>query len=122
MLQLETDAKAYLRQAAGSRGLPVMEDDAQRAAGEEVAASLQPLRWTDKMSRLQAGIGGRYLPRYDLANRAMPEDAHVTSLMVRHEAALLDVVTREAAGDTCDSLASLRPLLRWRPGWRTRHR
>jgi hypothetical protein len=65
------------------------------------------------MSRLQAGIGGRYLPRYeDLANRAIPEDAQVTSLMVRHEAALLDVVTREAAGDTGGSLASLQPLLR----------
>jgi hypothetical protein len=91
-----------------------MEDDAQRAAGEAVAASLQAMGWIDKMTRLRAGIGGRYLPRFELLDRrAAPEDVHVTSFMVRHEAALLDVVTREAGGDTCASLASLRPLLRW---------
>lgn len=114
MLQLETETKAYLRQAAASRGLPVMEDDAQRAAGEHVAESLQGMRWIEKMGRLQAGIGGRYLPRFELlASGARPEDVDVTSLMVRHEAALLDVVTREAAGDTRSSLDPLRPLLRW---------
>jgi hypothetical protein len=114
LLQLETETKALLRQAAASRGLSVMEDDTQRAAGEEVGASLQAMRWRDKMTRLQAGIGGRYLPRFELlARRATPEDAPVTSFMVRHEAALLDVVTREAAGDTASSLEPLRRMLRW---------
>lgn len=76
MLQLETETKALLRQAAAMQGLG----------------------WLEKMARLDAGIRGHYLPRYELlASRSRPEDAQVTSSMVRHEAALLDVVAREAA-------------------------
>jgi hypothetical protein len=79
-----------------------------------VAASFRSMGWTDKMARLRAGIGGRYLPRFELLDRrAAPEDRPVTSFMVRHEVALLDVVTREADGNTAGSLASLLPLLRW---------
>jgi hypothetical protein len=59
------------------------------------------------------GIRDHYLPRYQrIAAEAAPEDREVTALMVRHEAALLEVVTREAAGDIDTSLAPLDEHLR----------
>lgn len=114
LLQLETETKALLRQAAAARGLRLDEDDAQRSAGEAVAASLGAMTWLDKVQQLRAGIGDHYLPRYRaIAAEAAPEDREVTALMVRHETALLEVVTREAAGETGSSLAPLDEHLRF---------
>jgi len=113
LLQLETETKALLRPAMAARGLPLAEDGAQRTAGVATGASLSSLTWLAKMQGLRDGIAGHYLPRYQqLVAEAAPEDREVTELMVRHETALLEVVTREAAGETEGSLAPLADLLR----------
>jgi hypothetical protein len=114
MLQIETETKALLRQAVAARGLGLDEDDAPRAAGEAIAASLGALTWLDKMQQLQTGIRDHYLPRYQLiAAEAAAEDREVTAFMVRHETALLEVVTREATGQAEISLAPLDEHLRF---------
>jgi uncharacterized protein with von Willebrand factor type A (vWA) domain len=114
MLQLETETKALLRQAAAERGLGLDEDDEQRAAGEAIAASLGATTWLDKVQQLQAGIRDHYLPRYQvIAAEAAPEDREVTAFMVRHETALLEVVTAEATGQVETSLAPLDDHLRF---------
>jgi hypothetical protein len=113
MLQLETETKAFLRPAMAERGLGLDEDEAQRAAGEVIAASLGGLTWLDKMQQLRAGIRDHFLPRYQLiAAEAPPEDRDVTAYMVRHETALLEVVTAEATGQAETSLAPLADHLR----------
>jgi hypothetical protein len=114
LLQLETETKALLRQAVAARGLGLAEDDAQRAAGEQIAAALGASTWLDKVQQLQAGIRDHYLPRYQLiAAEAAAEDRDVTALMVRHETALLEVLTREATGQVDTSLAPLDDHLRF---------
>ena len=113
LLQLETETKALLRPVVAARGLPIDEDGDQRTRGVATAAGMADLTWLDKVQLLQAGIRDHYLPRYQrIAAEAGPEDREVTALMVRHEAALLEVVTREAAGDIATSLAPLDEHLR----------
>ncbi|MGH9210047.1 MAG: hypothetical protein ACRD2C_05125 [Acidimicrobiales bacterium] len=91
LLQLETETKALLCQAVAARRLRLEEDEAQRASGETIAASLGDLTWLDKMERLRAGIADHFLPRYQrIAAEAEADDREVTALMVRHEAALLE--------------------------------
>jgi hypothetical protein len=108
LLQLETETKALLRPTVAARGLRLDEDDAQRTHGETIAAAPGELTWLDKMERLRAGIADHYLPRYQrIAAEAGADDRDVTAMMVRHEAALLEVVTREAAGLVETSLAPL---------------
>ncbi|HEV7758321.1 MAG TPA: hypothetical protein VGO78_05010 [Acidimicrobiales bacterium] len=64
--------------------------------------------------QLQAGIRDHYLPRYQvIAAEAAPEDRDVTAFMVRHETALLEVVTAEATGQVETSLAPLDDHLRF---------
>lgn len=114
LLQLETETKARLRQELVARGLPVVEDEARRAAGAKVGASLAAMSWIDKMRRLDAGIGGTYLPRYRvIADLAGPDERAVADEMVVHESALLEAVRREAAGDTATSLDPVEALLRF---------
>lgn len=114
LLQLETETKALLRPALAARGLPLAEDPGQRAAGEQVGASLGPLPWLDKMAQLRAGIADHYLPRFQaIAAEAAEDNREVTALMVRHETALLEVVTREAAEEVDGSLAPLDGHLRF---------
>ncbi|HET6686963.1 MAG TPA: hypothetical protein VFH02_10610 [Jiangellaceae bacterium] len=114
LLQLETETKVLLRRAAAARGLRLDEDDAPRTEGEEIAASLRAMTWLGKMQRLQAGISDYYLPRYQLiAAEAGADDREVTSLMVRHETALLEVLARETAGQIETSLIPLEGHLRF---------
>ena len=114
LLQYESETKVYLRQAAAARGLSVMEDEGHRAAGHETAAFLGSMTWRDKMRRLRTGIANHYLPRYRLLeSEARPDDRIVTSFMVRHEGALLEVVSREEAGQVETSLDALAPYLRF---------
>jgi hypothetical protein len=114
LLQLETETKALLRPAMAARGLPLAEDPAQRAAGEQTGAALAALPWPGKMAQLRAGIADHYLPRYQaIAAEAGEDDREVAALMVRHETALLEVVAREAAGEVGESLAPLDGHLRF---------
>lgn len=112
MLQLETETKARLRQAAAALALPLAEDGAQRLAGEEIGASLASMTWLEKMRRLEAGIGGTYLPRYkEIHATAAPNDKQLSAHMVTHESALLDVVRLELAGDAENSVNSIEAQL-----------
>jgi hypothetical protein len=62
---------------------------------------------------LGEALFSRMLRDLDDDRQTHEEDREVTSLMVHHETALLEVVTREAAGEIGESLAPLDGHLRF---------
>jgi hypothetical protein len=114
MLQLETETKARLRQAAAERGMDFWEDDNERTAGEGMARDLASASWEDKMRAIHDVLRDTYVPRYkEIAATAPAEDKELADYMVVHETSLFETTRRELAGDTENSIETILPQLRY---------
>jgi hypothetical protein len=109
-LQLESEAKVRLRPLLARHGLDVVEDDGQRSAGAAVAEKFAAMPWIEAMATF-ADLARPYLERFQaLLAVALPEDVPLMRFMVVHEASVIRIAQREAAGDECMDLELL-PML-----------
>lgn len=114
MLQLETETKARLRQAAAQRGMDYAEDSKERDAGEALAKDLSTASWAEKMKALHDILNDTYVPRYkEIDEAAGPDDKELTAYMVIHETSLLEASKRELDGRKTDSVGTILPQLRY---------
>jgi hypothetical protein len=98
-LQLESEAKVRLRPLLAGHGLNLVEDQGQRSAGAAVAEKFASMPWRDAMATL-AELAHPYLERFRaLLAAAAPADESMIAFMVDHEAAVIRIAQREAAGD-----------------------
>ena len=98
-LQLESEAKVRLRPLLARHGLDLVEDQGQRSAGIAVAEKFAAVPWKDAMATF-ADLARPYLERFQaLLTVATPEDLPLVSFMVAHEAAIIRIAKREAAGE-----------------------
>jgi hypothetical protein len=109
-LQLESEAKVRLRPLLARHGLDLVENQGQRSAGSAVAEEFAAMPWKDAMATL-ADLARPYLERFQaLLAVAAPEDLPLVSFMVTHEAAVIGIAKREAAGESCMD-SELLPML-----------
>jgi hypothetical protein len=109
-LQLESEAKVRLRPLVARHGLDVVEDQALRSAGAEVAEKFAAMPWKEAMATL-ADLAVPFLERFQaLLKVALPEDAPLVRFMVVHEGSVIRIAQREAAGEGCMDLELL-PML-----------
>jgi hypothetical protein len=100
-LQLESEAKVWLRPLLARHGIDVVEDQAQRSAGAAVAEKFAAMPWQDAMATL-AVLARPYLERFEaLLAVALPEDAPWVRFMAVHEGSVIRIAQREAAGEGC---------------------
>jgi hypothetical protein len=98
-LQLESEAKVRLRPLLAGHGLSLVEDQRHRSDGAAVAEKFASMPWRDAMATL-ADLAHPYLERFRaLLAAAAPADQPMVSFMVDHEAAVIRITQREAAGD-----------------------
>jgi hypothetical protein len=98
-LQLESEAKVRLRPLLASHGLNLVEDQRLRSDGAGVAEKFASMPWRDAMATL-ADLAQPYLERFRaLLAAAAPADQPMIAFMVAHEAAVIRIAQREAAGD-----------------------
>jgi hypothetical protein len=98
-LQLESEAKVRLRPLLARHGLDLVEDPRLRSAGAAVAEQFAAMPWQDAMAEL-AVLADPYLERFQTLLAAAPaEDVPLVSFMVDHEAAVIRIAQREAAGE-----------------------
>lgn len=114
LLQLETETKAWLRPLMVRVGLNVAEPAEFREPAKEIAASLAPLAWPDKM-RAIAGFVPDLVNQYRAYSEAARsrgdvEQAAVCDFMVDHELAQDEFARFELAGE--EPAISLKPLMR----------
>jgi hypothetical protein len=89
-LQLESEAKVRLRPRLARHGLELVEDQGRRCAASAVAEEFAAMPWRDAV--------------------AAPEDLPLVSFMAAHEAAVIGIAKREAAGHACMD-SGLLPML-----------
>jgi hypothetical protein len=98
-LQLESEAKVRLRPLLARHGLDLVEDPRQRSAGAAVAERFASIPWKDAMAEF-AVLARPYVERFQTLLAAAPaEDVPLVSFMVDHEAAVIRIAQREAAGE-----------------------
>jgi hypothetical protein len=98
-LQLESEAKVRLRPLLSRRGLNLVEDERQRAAGAAAAEKFASMPWKAAMAEL-AVLAAPYRDRFQkLLDAAPADDVPLVSFMVDHEASVIRMAQREAAGD-----------------------
>ena len=99
-LQLESEAKVRLRPLLARHGLDLVEQQRQRSDGAAVAEQFASMPWRDAMATF-ADLARPYLERFQaLLADASADDAPLVSFMVAHEAAVIRIAQREAAGES----------------------
>jgi hypothetical protein len=118
-LQLESEAKVRLRPLLARHGLDLVQDPRQWSAGVAVAQQFAAMPWQEAMATF-AELACPFLERFQaLLAIAAPDDAPMVRFMVEHEAAVIRIAKREAAGDSCMD-TELRAMLSYpwvRHGW-----
>jgi hypothetical protein len=111
MLQYESETKIRLRPFLARLGLPLVENEAQRAAGIELGTRYAALAWPDFVAEFHSAIT-RVIARYQYIERLGPEaDQPMLRFMVDHERAFMSFLEKERAGEP-DSLNHMQRLLR----------
>lgn len=95
---LERQTRVAVERLAADLGVSVGAAEEQRAAGEQAAASLEGMSWTDRMAAI-AGATGSYRALYEQLEAVVPDAAHPSMLaLLAHERALNACAAAEAAG------------------------
>ena len=111
MLQYESETKVRLRPFLARLGLPLVEDERERARGLARGAHYAALPWRDFLTEFHASIR-RYIADYEaIAALGPPSDQAMLRSMVEHEQAFLSYLEHELAGDSPRSLERIAGLL-----------
>jgi len=111
MLQYESETKIRLRPMLARLGLPLAEDERERAKGVARGARYVALPWRDFLTEFHASIR-RYIADYEaIARLGPPSDQAMLRSMVDHEKAFLWYLEHELADDSQHSLDRITGLL-----------
>ena len=111
MLQFESETKVRLRPFLARLGLPLAEDEAERAGGLELGGYYAALPWAQFLEEFDASIR-RYVAQYEATEAVGPTaDKAVLHSMVEHEQAFLWYLECERRGDSRHSLDRITGLL-----------
>lgn len=119
LLQLETEAKAWLRPHLVARGMDIAETVADRQRGADLAAPLLAADWTGFMKALKGAIDKALVPRFQVfhdeaAARGDGVEISVCAYMLEHEKVQSELARRDlAGGDVAHVIAPLAPFLRY---------
>jgi hypothetical protein len=113
LLQLETETKARLRPFVAHLGLSLVEDEAYRIEGTNIANTLGALQWPEFVTALEGELS-KYVARYEGYAAMGPEsDKETLHSMVVHERSLLSFAREEMAGNGARSLDAVLKLLKY---------
>jgi hypothetical protein len=119
LLQLETEAKAWLRPHLVRRGMDITETAADRERGASLAAPILGMNWADFMKALAGVVGSALAPRFqafldEAQSRGDETEISVCAYMLEHEKVQGELARRDLAGEpVVRVVAPLAPLLRY---------